>query len=122
MSVNKFQAALTVARDFIGDGEVYRNLKEAVMGYTKQPRYVAAYENEWATRESYPTNKIGDTVRGICKQHGLSVECDIPHLNSAEPRQPGPTGPCFYDIECTVKGHPEEFAGIMFVIDLGISK
>jgi len=65
-------------------------------------KFLVVYEDLYNNKESFKTNKIGDTINSILDNYNLKVEdgrLDIEKLNSDDPYDVGTIGLGFYDID-----------------------
>ena len=81
-------------------------------------KYLVVYEDLWHNKESYLTNKIGDTIKEIIKDFELipENEIDFEKYNSKDPYDVGIIGKGFYDL--SFNDEEEEYAGRIMIFEI----
>jgi len=88
----------------------------------KKHKYLVVWEDLWHNKESYLTNKIGDTIKQIEKDFEVIWEnepddqINYKKYNSADPYDVGTFGKGFYDLN--FNDQEGEFAGRIMIFDL----
>lgn len=86
-----------------------------------EQKYLVVYEDVWNNKESFKTNKIGDTIKQIVEDYELVYEhgedvIDYERYNSDNPYDVGIFGEGFYDLSfIDTEG---EDAGRIMIFDL----
>lgn len=83
-------------------------------------QYLVVFEDVWNNKESYQTNKIGDTIKMIVNSNDLFCDSDIDYdkYNSHKPHQMGTAGLGFYDISFQEKDDHDNYAGRIMIFEL----
>lgn len=81
-------------------------------------KYLVVYEDLWHNKESYLTNKIGDTIKEIIKDFELipENEIDFEKYNSKDPYDVGLLVKGFYDL--IFNDEEEEYAGRIMIFEI----
>lgn len=86
-----------------------------------EQKYLVVYEDLWRNKESFKTNKIGDTIKYIVETYELVYEhgedvIDYERYNSDNPYDLGVFGQGFYDLN--FNDTEGEDAGRIMIFDL----
>jgi hypothetical protein len=83
-------------------------------------KFLVVFESEYNNKESFKTDKIGDTIKKIVEDYELTpdydAEIDYDKYNSDDPYDVGTFGKGFYDISFSTPDG--DYAGRIMIFDL----